>query len=256
MPDEVSASERTLNMRLPAIFLVMRSFSAEQQKKNQQFPRKMLGALIVLILLAASSLACSFSPGEVMASNESVGGTVLFQDNFSDPNSGWDVWSNSNSLASYEQGGLRIQVNQSHFDFWSRPGKRYDQVILKVSATKLAGPDDNDYGLICRYKNRDNFYAFLISSDGYGGILKVQNGQYGLISGSNLQYSDVIKEGSSRNDLMAICSGNDLKLIVNGKQVAQAKDNELISGEVGVLAGAYGTPGVDILFNDFKAIKP
>jgi hypothetical protein len=50
-------------------------------------------------------------------------------------------------------------------------------VRIEVDAVKMAGPDLNDIGVICRYKDPSNFYFFSVSSDGYYGVSKVINGQ-------------------------------------------------------------------------------
>lgn len=226
------------------------------QSKRWGRIRRTTGLIAAISMLLLSTLACSISPEKVLASSPIPPGNVLFQDDFSDPNSSWDTWSDSNSVTSYDQGGLRIVVNQPHFDFWSRPGKRFDQAHLSVLTTKLAGPDNNDFGLICRFKNRDNFYAFLISSDGYGGILKVLNGVYTIISGPSLQYFEVIRQGEAQNVIEAVCNESMLQLMVNGEKVLEAQDGDLTTGEVGVIAGAYEVSGVDILFDDFKVMNP
>lgn len=211
--------------------------------------------LVLLALISVTVLACS-APSWLAASSAASSGDVLFQDDFSNPNSGWDVWSEGGSSVLYEEGGLRFRVNQSHFDFWSRPGKHYDNVCLAVNTTKLGGPDNNDFGLMCRYQDKENYYAFLVGSDGYQGIVKVQEGVYSILSGENLQYSEVIRQGSATNKIQAECIGTSLLLIVNGEPVAAVQDAQFGSGEIGLIAGTFETPGVDILFDDFVATEP
>ena len=85
----------------------------------------------------------------------------IFVDDFSNPASGWETWSDANgSFVAYQNGGLRILVKDKQFDYWSRPGKRFVDARIEVDAIKVAGPNDNDFGLICRSQDRNNFYAF------------------------------------------------------------------------------------------------
>ena len=156
----------------------------------------------------------------------------------------------------YSGGGLRILVREQQFDYWSRPGKRFEDVRLEVDAIKLDGPDDNDFGLICRYQNRDNFYAFLISSDGYAGVLKVKDGDYQVIHGNQMDFTASINKGSATNHLTGICLGSTLALYVNGKKAVHAMDLDFTSGEVGVIAGTNAQAGVDILFDNFVVLRP
>ncbi len=211
---------------------------------------------IVVLLLAWSCTACGRLFPDQTNPSGAQRGEVLFQDDFSDPTSGWATWSQDQSAVAYESGGLRFRINQPRYDYWSRPGKRFGDAILSVDATRVSGPENNDFGLICRYRNGDNFYAFLISSDGYYGILRVQDGQYQVISAESLQSSEVIQRGSAVNQLQAECNGPVLSLLVNGTLLARAEDSTFRSGEVGVLAGTYDEPGVEILFDNFIVIKP
>jgi len=182
---------------------------------------------------------------------------ALLFDDFSDATSGWETWSDPNgSFVAYQNGGLRLLVKEKEFDYWSRPGKRFVDARIEVDAVKLAGPNDNDFGLICRYQDRNNFYAFLVSSDGYAGIVRVEDGKYRVISGAQLSYNQNIRQGDALNHLQADCIGQTLALKVNNQVVAQVQDGGLAAGEVGVIAGTNATPGVDIFFDNFVVSKP
>jgi len=210
--------------------------------------------IFVLLLLAAASTACDISTLPAVSQAES--GTVLFSDDFSNPNSGWDTWAQNNSTVMYQDGALRFIINQQQYSYWSRPGKRYADARIRVDATRMGGTEDNDMGIICRYKNEENYYAFLISSDGYGGIVKVKDGQYHLLTGETLEYIEAVKTGSETNTIGADCVGRSLGLLVNGVLALSAEDGDFSSGEVGLIAGTYDQPGADISFDNFVVIKP
>ena len=160
----------------------------------------------------------------------------------------------------YVNGGYRIYVNDTQTDNWSNPGKYFKgDVSVEVDAVKLPGTDDNDFGLICRYSifnGNYNFYYFLINSDGYAGIGRMKNGDRQLISADEMQPAGVIKQGASSNHIRADCIGNSLTLYVNGMQAASIIDISFSEGDVGLMAGAYEVPGVDILFDNFIVYKP
>jgi hypothetical protein len=181
---------------------------------------------------------------------------VLFQDDFSDKAGGWTTLQADNKLIAYDQGGLRFFMNQSQFDYWSRPGLRFSDVHIEVDAAKKAGPDDNDYGLICRYQDENNFYSLLISSDGYYGISKMQNGEHSLIGADGMQVSQAITKGDGVNRISADCIGSTLSLSVNGKKLFEVKDTDFSSGDVGLIAGTADQPGVDVVFDNFIVTKP
>jgi hypothetical protein len=211
--------------------------------------------ILVLVILAVISTSCDFSNVPVL-SQPIESGAVLFSDDFSNPNSGWDTWSQNGSAVSYQNSTLRIFVNEPQYSYWSRPGRRYDDARIRVEATRVGGPEDNDMGIICRYKNEDNYYAFLISSDGYGGIIKVKDGQYHLLTGEALAFIESIKTGDATNTIGADCVGSTLGLLVNGVLAATAEDSDFTTGEIGLIAGTYDLPGVDVAFDNFVVLKP
>lgn len=203
------------------------------------------------------SLGCNNSFVSLVQSGSNPVDKVLFFDDFSNLNSGWDTWSDAASLVAYQDGMLHIRINQPQFDYWSRPGKYFDNIILSVDALKADGPDDNDFGLLCRYKDRNNFYAFLISSDGYAGIVKMKDGQHQVLGTGTMVFSEIVKRGTGVvNQLRAGCVGSTLAFAVNGQEILRVEDADFLSGEVGVIAGSFETPGVDIYFDNFVAEKP
>ncbi len=183
-------------------------------------------------------------------------GTILFADDFSTVPSGWGTWDRKGGLVTYEQGGLRILINQANFDFWSVAGKQFQDAVLEVDVTRLAGTTDNDFGLICRYQDNRNFYMFLVSNDGYYGIAKLKEDQHSLIGLKQLQYSDQIKPDTNSHHLRAGCVGSVLDLWVDGQKLLEVQDGDFSTGDVGVLAGAYSNLGVDVLFDNFKVRQP
>ena len=155
----------------------------------------------------------------------------------------------------YDGGAYRILVNALQVNFWSTPHKDFSDVRMEVDAGKIAGPDENRIGLICRYTG-NQYYFFIISSDGYYGIGIFNNGQAALLGQSEMQASDKIKTGAAINHLRADCNGDTLTLYVNGFQLAQVQDPNLKHGDVGLLAGTFTHPGVDVIFDNFVVMKP
>ena len=212
--------------------------------------------LVLIAVLALAALACSSISG-IGGKKTDSGGDILFQDDFSDPNSGWGRQNAENGITDYADGGYRIYVNVENWYFWSNPGKEYGDVIIDVDAKKLGGPDDNDFGVICRYKDEENFYYILISSDGYYGAAKYSNGEEALVGMEEFGYNDrLINPGAATNHLKASCVGSSISLEVNGTELFTVHDTDIASGDVGLIAGTYDTVGTDILFDNFVVRKP
>ncbi|MEN4013573.1 MAG: hypothetical protein AB1453_03670 [Chloroflexota bacterium] len=212
------------------------------------------GVLILLLLLAGCNLMERMQISEVAKIDP---GSVLFHDDFSDPESGWRQWNSPEAVISYLEGSLAFVVNQANYDYWSLAGRRYTDVILAVEARLVSGSTDNDFGLICRFQDEYNFYAFLISSDGYGGIVKIKDGLYQILSNpEGLEFGKMIAQGDAVNQIRADCNGSRLTLYVNQQKFAEVEDADFTIGDVGLMAGAYQSPGVEVRFDNFFVIKP
>lgn len=237
---------------------LVKAFGKLFHRFEQIFARVRFSTVLIFLGVAVLGLSggCAVFFTTRPESGAAESGTVLLSDDFSDPLSGWGVWNREDGTVSYDQGSLRITVNESQFDYWSVAGRTFSDVQVEVDAAKQSGPDDNDFGIICRYMDKSNFYLLVISSDGYYGIAKVRAGRYSMIGAEQLQYSDAIAQGSAQNHLRADCAGSSLRLYANGQLLMEAEDDDFSSGDVGLLAGAYNQQGVDILFDNFVVKKP
>jgi hypothetical protein len=200
----------------------------------------------VLVLAAALALAAC---REV---TPTPSGTVLFEDDFTDTNTGW----NRGGGADYADGVYQIDVVDPETKVWANPGQKFGDVIIEVDANTLAGPQDNDFGVQCRMQDSDNYYFLLISADGFQVIGKVLKGESSFLSADVMQPSDAIHQGNEVNHLRAACVGHDLTLTVNGGLVAQTSDDSFADGDVGLMAGSYVEGGVQVLFDNFKVTQP
>jgi hypothetical protein len=208
-----------------------------------------------IVILALASLACSvFSGGATPTSSSSA--NVLFQDDFSKDNSGWDRVRNEDGITDYDNGGYRIQIPTADTELWANPGLNFSDVRIEVDAVRQAGPEDNDFGVICRYQDSDNFYYMLVTSDGYYGIIKVKDGEMSLLGGEEFGATDQVKGGSATNHIRGDCIGETLTLYVNGQKLDSQQDAEFPFGDVGLIAGTYGESGTDVYFDNFTVLKP
>lgn len=209
-------------------------------------------------LMLLSGMACELTSGsssdpEVKAQP----GSILFQDDFASNTNQWDVWSgNDGSKVVIEDQTLHIVVQELQYDYWSLASGEYSDTRMDVTAAKLGGSDDNDFGIICRYQDKDNYYALLISSDGYAGILKVKHGDYTLLGTGFMEYNENIRKGDAVNLLRAECIGNSFTLYANGTKLIEALDTDMQQGRVGVIAGTTNSAGTSIYFDNFIVYQP
>ncbi len=181
---------------------------------------------------------------------------VIYQDDFSNPDSGWSRATQANGLADYDDGVYRILVNTPNTDIWGLAGRSFGDVRVEVDAFKVSGDRNNRFGIVCRASEAVKFYVFIISSDGYYGIGKIKGLDYQLIGMDAMLRSDKIPRGSGMIRLRADCVGNTLSLYVNDEMIYQTQDTEFDSGDAGLIAGTYSIPGTDIRFDNFEVLQP
>lgn len=185
------------------------------------------------------------------------GGTstdLPWNDDFSTPGS-WQTETDAVAEVGVQDGVMRINVKAVNQLAWAFAGRDVEDFHLTVEATQVAGPDDNEYGVLARLQDADNFYRFSISGDGYYLISKsVDDIQEPL--GSNWTPSDAINQGLATNVIEVICEGNVLTLIVNGQQLAQVEDDQFAHGDIGLHAGTFYQAGVEIHFDNLSVNEP
>jgi hypothetical protein len=199
--------------------------------------------------------------GVVDESGNSEAGSVAqsnlpFEDDYSNPNSGWDRAEWEEGFTDYVDGAYRMFVVPENYSIWANPGLHFIDTSVTVVATKSSGHDDNEFGIICRYADIENFYAVTVSSDGFYGFLNIEDGTYGYLNMEEMQPTAAIVQGNSTNTIRLDCIGNTLTLYVNGEYVAERVDDRIQSGDVGLYAGTFAVPGTEILFDDFVVTAP
>jgi hypothetical protein len=207
----------------------------------------------MILLVIFPMMACA-SP--VITNLTARSGDILFADDFSDLVSGWTRLLDEKGFMDYYSSGFRIWVNTPGYNYWTTPGKQFQDVRIDVDAARIGGPDENRFGVLCRYQDVDNYYFFIISSDGYMGIGKVVSGVTSLLGQEMMIYNPSILSGVSPNHLQAQCQGDTLTFFINGLPAGIAVDTDFKSGDIGLVAGAFEKAGVDILFDNLVVVKP
>jgi S1-C subfamily serine protease len=191
----------------------------------------------------------------VQASGEEIppNAVVLFSDDFSDPNSGWNDSADSDTSVGYVDEAYQISVYTPNYFTWSYRDPSYEDVVIQVDALVLQSVGDGDYGLICRYQDENNFYGLEISEDSYFTIYKYIDGEF--ISLYDWEYSDLIRPGEL-NTVKIACIGPKLAVGVGETVLAVVEDYSLASGKVGLVAGTFDQSGLTVEFDNFTIYQP
>jgi hypothetical protein len=180
-------------------------------------------------------------------------GKILFQDDFSDPASGWVATKTDYGLFEYTAGAYHIHLAKDNFTTYSLlPDQDYSDVSMEVDVTQTAGPEDAVFGLVCRANGGlSDSYRFLFVGNGSYAILKSKGNLSDL--GTFLRQTQAILPGKATNHIRVDCAGSTLALYANGQELYQTQDPDLTSGQIGlyVAVGPSGKGNIDLLFDNF-----
>ena len=141
-------------------------------------PRKTTFISLLLLILILS--ACSvFNDGKVSQDllpwKES--GEILYFDDFKDDTSGWEIVNNAYELKGYSKSGYLVSVMRPDSRAISTTNLNFSDIEISVKEKKILGASDTQFGVVCRFQDKFNYYSFVISADGYAGILRFVDGK-------------------------------------------------------------------------------
>lgn len=225
--------------------------------RNRISLRKCFLGFCFTVLIYTSS--CSILPfGSVLFSEKSSQSTqpagTIYYDDFSSNTSGWDRTETDLGGTNYLNGSYHILINEKNTDYFSTLYRTYTDIGLQVDVQWIEGSYNNNYGLICRYQDEKNFYAGMISSDGYYGIFKIENGEYAVLGHETMMPSEMLMNPEEKKQMVFNCYQNYLFLYVNGNLLDVQQDETFKDGDVGLIAGSFKDAGVHISFDDFYLI--
>jgi uncharacterized repeat protein (TIGR02543 family) len=175
---------------------------------------------------------------------------LIYEDDFSNPNSGWLQESFENYEYSYEDGEYHILVKNFDWSVWAWiDAGPFTDFALEIDARLVSGPSGSAYGVIFRLQNADNFYNFEVKGNGYYYLKKYLNNEWVTLQA--LTRSDFINEGNSTNHLKVVCEGSQIEVYVNGYHLATVTDDSFPDGYVGMIAYAFG-PDTRVAFDNIK----
>jgi hypothetical protein len=209
--------------------------------------------LIALMMLAA---ACgSLADDSLGAALPSIGYrylSLLADETFDDP-AAWRSFDGGADLyMAAEDGVYRIRLHKRQF-VWVQSPARYQDSIIEAEVRQLSDFDHNAFGIACRLDlgNSGRGYYFLIGGDGYYSI-RWSNGR-SLDAIVPARPSAAIQRGGAANRIRAVCIKDYLALWINDRFVAEARDQRVSTGAVGLAAAMnYQGKSLDIRFDDLR----
>jgi hypothetical protein len=221
--------------------------------------RRILAAIVALAVTALAC-TCNLLPGAESPSKSSpTPADVIFQDDFGDTGSGWEVGEYDSGSVGYRDGAYFVTASATDIGMWGIANRSFDNLIIEVDAIQVsAGPaSDNAYGVVCREQGDGSGYYLRISGDGYYSIARANVGAGGeFIPLVDWAESNAIKKGNATNRIRAVCNGSTLELSINGEQVATAEDSTFTTGDIAFTATTYESEATEIHFDNLVVRTP
>jgi len=218
-------------------------------------PKRKLLNLGVLMLVFLLAMACIPSSDGDDADQD---GQVLFEDDFEDDGSGWEIGEYDFGSVGYGDGVYVVEALSDGDPMWGVAYQDFDDVVIEVDASQVsAGPEDNNaYGVVCRDQgeSNNNGYYMHISGDGYYAIHVATDGEFEALV--DWTESSSIRQGNATNHIRVICDGSTLTLFVNGRKLAEAEDSTYASGDVALTATSFEDAPTEVHFDDLVVREP
>jgi len=182
---------------------------------------------------------------------------VLYEDDFSDPMSGWPTASVKEGDYDYEDGEYHLLVKQPGFWLWAYTyAGPFSDLVLEVDVRAVSCTGSCVGGLIFRTsEDGEDFYGFLVSPDGSYTFGKVIDGVVVEPILIAWEWSPSVKTGKQTNHLKVVCQGEQIELYCNQTHLATITDDSFAEGYVGVYAEAIELEA-EFAFDNIKVSEP
>lgn len=211
---------------------------------------------------------------------DDAAGTLLYATTFDAFAEDWQQY-DGRLAAAIDAGTLRIENGETDVYAFSVAQPYFANFDLYAEAQATAGPLNNGYGLIYRYRDPQNFYMFLVSSDGYYRVSRVVDGDQRLLS----EWIDtpIVAQGfDTPNRLRVVGRGDRFTFYINDQQVQlcipnnpdgvstyrtglgcidgtmqdELVDAGIAEGQIGVVAFSLAEPDVIATFDNVLVYSP
>lgn len=271
--------------------------AAEQERARARGRAQLAHAVIVLWLIAllASGVALGVLTDwlyELPVARPEPG-ELLYATTFDDFNDEWDVYAGRDAVqvqavpddSGQLNAALVVEYGSGAPDevVWSVLDRKFSDFDLRVTARLLEGPvDQNQFGVVFRYRDESNFYIFRISADGYYSLGRVRDGVQEKISDWGV--SELIRQGNVPNEIRVIGYGDEFRFFINGQPAplclkgenetsmwanwegpgicytseptAVFRDEAFAQGRIGLAAGTIDGSEVVVAFDDVIVTGP
>ncbi|MEW6716066.1 MAG: hypothetical protein AB1345_00980 [Chloroflexota bacterium] len=182
---------------------------------------------------------------------------TLLEEDFSDDDTCFTLGTNNRVARSSEGGVYNLNVIDTNTIAWTTcEGQTFDDFVLELDITNESGFEESDFGVVLR-KNPNASYEFLLS--GYGTyclrFFDNQEAEERPLLGCWVGI-DEMKVGRQTNHLKIKALGNSIEIYLNDVLVGHVRDNRLVTGQIGLIAGTFENGNLLVTFDNLKITEP
>ncbi len=246
---------------LSGVFLVLTSSGFFERKDPTPTPTLTSETPLVQVVTASPAVTATPAPSatSVPPTLTAIQWARKYEDDFSDPASGWPVVDDDATSKQYSDGGYVVTMKKENIDSFTRSvnAEVLGDVRVEVDALRIGDASPWDIGLACRIDGMNVYQLSVYETNGIRkfGIYRWTSGGYETLAEQIVEDNRVFREGKIANQFRAECVGGHLSLWINGEQVLEATDPEpLRAGKAGIVTGY--AKGVQVFFDNFAVYVP
>ena len=131
-------------------------------------------------------------------------------------------------------------------------GQSYADLTLEIEMAPLSSSEPGlvEYGLVYRAQDADNYYAFVVGSDGYYGVLRIEEKEETQLVEWQL-FPHIHRDGQA-NRLRVACAGDACDFFVNDEYATTVEDNVWLDGDVGLWARGFAGGSAIVRFQSAR----
>ncbi len=188
-------------------------------------------------------------PAEEPSSSDLV---LVYEDDFSDSFGGWDDASDTHTSKQYGNNRYQIEVRTSNLIAWGLSNRVVGDFDLEVEARREDGGETNSYGLLFHFQDRNNFYRYDISGDGFYLLSKFIDGEWVTL----VDWTASPHISPDTNLIGVSVIGSEITLKANGQVLTTTTDDSLKTGTFGFFASTFNEPYMWVSYDNLKFWTP
>jgi hypothetical protein len=177
---------------------------------------------------------------------------VLYSDDFSNNQSGWQQSNNAGEEFQYSDGQYVIGFPGDGLAHLACAHRNFSDAVLTVDSVFLSGDADHTWSwVIWRFIDIHNFYILEFNAEGDFCVSKRSDGNYQALAINHLDStSGILKKGKQWNSIAIFSKNGASSISFNGNYVANVADSQFPSGDICLGATSIGTGTGTVAFDN------